>query len=258
MAEQPGAPEKPAEKTALPQKAAVPEKTAGPGKAPEKAATPAKTEEKAGTPAKDGKIEALEKRILELEARNGGRKWIAALAAAALVCAVIALVCAVTLSRPPPPPKVIQAEGIQLNDAQGRFRAEIGEIDSGWGFSLFDRSAAEAQTGSPAAGAPPQIEIRIGHGDNHVIVRGLAPHKSVVDLGVNKLGWPSVILFDKENAARRAVLGETEVPSEDKLEKRAPDSVVLSDQQGAPIWKAGETADDFAPVAPVLPATPGH
>ncbi|MGD1002206.1 MAG: hypothetical protein ABSA67_16080 [Candidatus Brocadiia bacterium] len=256
MAEQPGAPEKPVEKTATQQKAAAPEKAAAPSRTPEKAATPAKAEEKAGAPARDEKTEALEKRILELEKRSGGVKWTAALAAAALVCAVIAIVCAVTLSRPPVAPKVIQAEGIQLNDPQGRFRAEIGQIDSGWGLALSDRGAAEAQTGSPAGGASPQIEIRIGNGDNHLIVRGLAPHKSVVDLGVNKLGWPSIILFDKETAARRAVLGETEVPSEGKLEKRAPDSVVLSDKQGAPIWKAGETADDFAPVAPVLPATP--
>ncbi len=269
MAEQPGASEKRVEKPGTPQNAAAPDKTpvkpaapekasekaAAPGKAPEKAMPPGKTEEKAGAPAKnDEKVEALEKRIRELEEQNGRMKWTSALAVVALACAVIAMVCAVTLNRPAPPPKVIQAEGIQLNDPQGRFRAEIGNCDSGWGLCLFDREAAEGQTGSGAVAASPRIEIRLAKEDNRIIVRGPAKQKSAVDLGVNKLGWPCITLFDKETAARRAALGETEIPSEGKLEKRAPDSMVLNDTQGNPVWKAGETATDFAPAPPAPPA----
>ena len=202
------------------------------------------------------KVEALEKRVEEMARLSAGLKRALALAAVALVCAIVAIVYAGSANRTPPLPKVLQVEGISVNDPNGRFHVEVGQGDSGWGIFLFDRSAVEARAKQGSATVEvPQAELRVSkNGDNRLVVRGADGHMSAVDLGVSGLGWPSVTLFDKESGTIRGQLGETQIPVQGaELEKRSPASLVLCDKQGACIWKAGETAADFAPTTPAGP-----
>jgi hypothetical protein len=251
MSDQTNPSQKPLEKREAPEQGA---QKASAQQRETKAEAPEKSEDKLkAIEARLGKVEALEKRIEELEGQKKSLIVAGAAAVIAVICAVVAVIYACVLDRPLPPPKIVTAESLVVSDPEGRFRAEIGKSDAGWGLFLYDAMVTRDLSQGDSGLAVAQAELRVGDKKgNSLILRGPGKYKSIVDLGVNNLGWPCVSLFDKEAGARRADLGETQIPSEGKLEKRSPASLVLTDNQGTPVWKAGETAEDFAP----LPSTP--
>jgi hypothetical protein len=152
----------------------------------------------------------------------------------------------------PRPSRILTAEEFQLVDEKGTVRAALSMSMGGPGLILFDKAGKFRAVLSLATGEDTPV-LSLGDGDgNHRATLALRvngePYLALLDKDgkvrmsctVDKDKGPRVALLDR-NEQTRAALGSvdlTQVMGTGAIETQQPMSLVLSDKDGRPIWKA--------------------